>query len=199
MTNVTSVESTIAHPNQQMVDILQQLTGQLTALTVKVEGLENKSTPAVAPVTPMPQPPVLQKGQSTDYQNQLAAYAAQQAQEAARYRIAREFSVDPDDLSGEFENEAAMRRHGKQLADLSKLEQQAIAVQARMDALTASSTQSTTEPTVEDTGGPTGAKQPGMAELDAKYSELKGQIGEQAGANYLSTVYRDPRQILGRS
>lgn len=191
-----------------MTDVLQQLVQGIATINDRLAAVETKVAAPPAPTKEVVQPPVVPPtppaNRSTAdmeaYQRKLTEYAAQQARAAAQYRVAIDFGVDPKELEGDFADEPAMRRYAKQLKDLADLRKIAEEAQAKITQLTTPiQTTPVGEPPIEDTGGQTGQRGSSEADLDKMYADLKqGRPTDAARAKYLSTIYLDPRKIIGK-
>jgi len=161
-------------PQEAQPDIQEVLT-QLTALreTLSAEPTPEPEAPPVVepePSPPPPPPPEAPPGRVTRQQyDELARWGAQMRQEVERLKLAREFSIDPSELEGDFESPMAMRQHAEILS-----------LRKAVEALSTQSQEEPGEPEPPretppaipqvDTGGPTGSQKTQEEALQEKYA-----------------------------
>ena len=173
-------------------EILARVLEKLDLLTQsgeEGEAQELKKSPAPPPPPQLPERP--SRITQAAYE-ELARYAAKQAQEAYRYKLAAEYDLDPEELGGEFESPQDMRR----FAEMAALRKRLADLEGKLAAAQSPKSEETPASPPGDTGGPTGRKD-AREYLEKKYQEIRQMgHGDEALRRYLTMVYQDPDRII---
>jgi len=177
--------------------VLTLLTQQLDTQGKAIQKLLESQAPATPP-TPAPEPverPTPPERQSPEavreYIRNLENFAESSAQEAARFKVAREFGIEPDDLTGTFQTPESMRLHAKQVAEIKRVEQLGKDLEIRMQQMQ----NGVPNPPNASTSGPSGIEAGAPTGLAQEYDDARKQAKtnpDRGVAAYLNTVYKDP-------
>lgn len=175
-----------------VVEMIAKLNEKLDRLQEAAKPTTTSPTPP--PASPSPPPPKGSRITKDDY-DALAAWAAERAQEAERYKLAAQYGLKPEDLDGDYASPAEMKAH----AELLALRRQISVLERRLEETPPAPT--TTEGGAEeapgDVGGPTSQQNTSEAELQRRYEEAR-QMGRSAKArrHLLETIYQDPSKAI---
>jgi len=171
-----------------IADVMAALE-QLKVVPPAAEPVPVTAAPAPAP-PPQAPPSAPVGGRVTRKQyDDMQAYAAQQAQRAEKLVLAQEFGLSEQDLEGDFESPADMRRHAEVLSLRQQLKELEVQMQVQRATLPG------TPPSVPaaDAGGPTSLIPTTVAELQGQYDAARA-LGQTAKGRraLLAAIYRDP-------
>ena len=179
-------------PDEQKVQGVQEVPDDQgpSEMSQVLEALRAlKEAPEAAPKPEAPKAPPAPTGRVTKAEYEaLQHYAAEQRQRAERLELAQQFGITVEDLEGDFESPADMKRHAEVLAlrtHLAELETQLKEVRLEAQA----------PPAVPnaDTGGPTSTEAGGVEELRRKYTDARaGGRTDRARRALLAAIYSDP-------
>jgi len=175
------------------------LEAQLEALATSQEALQQQmaTPPALeVPPTPAPEPPPEPAGRITrQAYDELAAYAAQRAQETERFKLAVQHGLEPEDLEGEFGSPQMMQQYAEMLALRRQVRSLEESLQEGLAPPTPPEGEEEEEPEVPpgDLGGPTGEQSAEQVAVQQQYDAAKALGRTVAGRRaMLQAIYSDP-------
>jgi len=155
-------------------------------------------SPPAAVATPVPvAPPAIPAGgriTRKQYDDALE-YAANQAQRAEKLVLAQQYGLSEQDLEGDFDSPADMRRHAEVQALRNQLKE--LEVQLAAQKGITPTVPPTAPPSVPpaDAGGPTSLIPTTVAELQGQYETARAMGQTPKGRRaLLAAIYRDPNK-----
>jgi hypothetical protein len=182
-----------------VTDLLARLEALAVSQAALQEQIVTQAAPPEAETVPPPAPPPEPTGGriTREQYTAMSTYAAAQAQDAEKYRLAAQHGLQPEDLVGEFASPQAMQQYAELLSLRQDVQTLGQSLQASLEPPPPPEPEGEEEePPPGDLGGPTGTQSPEQGATVARYEAARalGRTVEGRQA-MLQAIYGDPDKM----